>query len=511
MIRCILKGQINSLHSFKKKELLSQGKYFLINKYSTIVNEKKSKICIVGSGPAALYTAQYILKSLPEVKKSIDIFEKLPVPFGLVRYGVAPDHQDVKNVINSFTDTLKNENVNFFGNIGIGSELYIKELISNYNCVVLAYGSHSENYLNVPGEKNFLNFISAKDLVGWYNGLPGSENFNVDLTGKKAVIIGAGNVALDIARILLSPVENLATTDISAKALKLIREKNSINDVTIVARRGILNAAFTIKELRELTKIKSIKCEISVEENFKSLNTEQILTKLARPRKRLTEFMLKMTNQNNNSVSKTLKFAFLRSPVEILGDSDSKKVSGVKFRMNEYNLDFIKSLEKANTEDILNKIPCTQINNIDPEIIPADLVVRSIGFKNVSIDPDLPFDKKTGVILNDKGKVANKDGLYCTGWIKRGPRGVIVDTTTDANETAKKLCTDLKEATSDQLLNEKPGTEGVIELLKQRNIQYVDKYGWKKIDEEEIRRGKAIGKPRDKIQKIDEMLRISRE
>lgn len=264
----------------------------------------------------------------------------------------------------------------------------------------------------------------AKDLVGWYNGLPGSENFKADLTGKKAVIIGAGNVALDIARILLSPVENLSTTDISAEALAHIRDTNTIDDVTIVARRGILNAAFTIKELRELTKIKSIKCDISVEENFKNLNIEQVLTKLSRPRKRLTEFMLKMTISSDTSVTKTLKFAFLKTPVEILGDNDSKKVTGVKFKRNEYNIDFIKSLEKADSEDILNKIPCTQIKDADAEILPADLVIRSIGFKNVSIDPDLPFDKKTGVILNDKGKVDGKDGLYCTGWIKRGPRGL---------------------------------------------------------------------------------------
>ncbi len=172
-----------------------------------------------------------------------------------MRYGVAPDHQDVKNVINSFTETLKLENVNFFGNVSIGTDLRIAELEEAYDAVVLAYGSHSENYLNVPGEKSFTNMISAKELVSLYNGLPESEKFNIDIRGKRALIVGAGNVAIDIARILLSPLEKLAQTDISATALEMFKQNRRIEHVTILARRGILNAAFTLKELRELTKI----------------------------------------------------------------------------------------------------------------------------------------------------------------------------------------------------------------------------------------------------------------
>lgn len=217
-----------------------QSKYVLenlIRSYSTTNDLKFTpKICIVGSGPAALYTAQYVLKHFKTVQPNIDIYEKLPVPFGLVRYGVAPDHQDVKNVINSFTETLKKPNVNFIGNVNIGVELKINELIDAYNCVVLAYGSHGENYLNIPGEKEFENFISAKDFVSWYNGLPHSENIKIDLNTKKAVIIGAGNVAIDIARLLLSPIKKLELTDISAQALETFKKTNRVEHVSIIAR-----------------------------------------------------------------------------------------------------------------------------------------------------------------------------------------------------------------------------------------------------------------------------------
>lgn len=208
-----------------------------IKSYST-PSKQPTKIAIIGSGPAALYTAQYVLKNIDKEYPPpiIDIYEKLPVPFGLVRYGVAPDHQDVKNVINSFTETLKKPNVNFIGNVNIGVELKINELVDAYNCVVLAYGSHGENYLNIPGEKGFKNMISAKDFVSWYNGLPQSENIQIDLNTKKAVIIGAGNVAIDIARLLLSPIKKLEQTDISARALEVFKNNNTVEHVSIVAR-----------------------------------------------------------------------------------------------------------------------------------------------------------------------------------------------------------------------------------------------------------------------------------
>ena len=317
---------------------------------------------------------------------------------------------------------MRNENVNFFGNISIGNDISIKELLNAYDCVVLAYGSHSENYLNIPGEKS-ANVISAKDFVSWYNGLPGAESFQINLSAKKAVIIGAGNVAIDIARILLSPIENLEKTDISTKALELIKETNQIEEITIVARRGILNAAFTIKELRELTKIGSIECQIDMA-NFEAIQIDKTLDKLARPRKRITEFMLKISqsNQTPSLSSKKLKIEFLKTPVRILSN-DSAQVVGVEFQKNKYDWNFATSDVDLSNEDKLNALPVTAIDGEPVQTLPANLVIRSIGFKNVSIDKSIPFDKKTGVVLNNHGKVIDVNGLYCTGWIKRGPRG----------------------------------------------------------------------------------------
>ncbi|RNA27514.1 NADPH:adrenodoxin mitochondrial [Brachionus plicatilis] len=463
------------------------------------------KVCIVGSGPAALYTAQYLLKNLNSNNLSIDVFEKLPVPFGLVRYGVAPDHQDVKNVINSFTETLKNKQVNFFGNVSIGTDLKIGELLGAYNSVVLAYGSMGDNYLNIPGEKEFSNVISARDIVSLYNGLPNSENLKIDLNGPEAVIIGAGNVAIDVARMLVSPIDKLAQTDISSFALDLFKSQNKIEHVSIVARRGVLNAAFTLKELRELTKLDSVECRLDAE-NFSHIDLENLLSKLARPRRRITEFLYNLSQQSQSSgPKKVIELKFLKTPLEILGN-DHKQVSGVKFKNNKYKFDLNSLDQDLDSDEKLSSIPIVEDSEKQVEVMSCGLLVKSIGYKNVSIDSEIPFDKKSGVVPNDKGKVIGKEGLYCTGWIKRGPRGVIVDTTSDAYETAQKLYADLVSTGVD-----KPGAEKIAEILKKRNVRFVDKEGWDRIDQAEIKRGKEIGKPREKLQSIDEMLKVALE
>jgi len=336
--------------------------------------------------------------------------------------------------------------------------------------------------------------------------LPDSENLKVDLSCKRAIIIGAGNVAIDIARILLSPVEKLEKTDITAKSIDLIKKTNTIENVSIVARRGVLNAAFTIKELRELTKIESIDCVIDPK-NFEDIDIARTLGKLSRPRKRITEFMFNLSNKKTaNSSKKKVNLVFLKTPIEILGQSGVEKpvVTGVKFKSNKYDFDFTRSDIKLDTEEALNAIPVVPDSEQDFEIMPGDLIIRSIGFKNVNIDKDIPFDKKTGTVSNEHGKVIGKEGLYCTGWIKRGPRGVIVDTTTDALETAKKICTDLN-----TLSGEKEGANQITQLLNERKVRFVDKDGWSKIDQEEIKRGKLRGKPREKFQKIEEMLDVA--
>ena len=363
---------------------------------------------------------------------------------------------------------------------------------------MLAYGSHSENYLNIPGESKLKNIISAKDFVGWYNGLPENKNLNMDLNCSNAVIIGAGNVALDIARILLSSIEKLNKTDITSDSLEQIRTKNKVNKVTIVARRSVFNAAFTLKELREITKLENVYTEFDLKD-FENVKMVELLEKLDRPRKRLIEYIYKNNaiQNNNDNKNRTLSFKFLLKPIEI--SSTTTAVEEVKFQKSNFKFDETKPF------DIDNLIfsDTNEIKKLD-----TGLLIRSIGYKNVNIDnTEIPFDKKLGVIPNENGRVLNKNGLYCTGWIKRGPKGVIVDTTSDAYETANQLCKDLSEIGEDK--PKKIGGKEIINLLKFRNVNVVDKIGWLKIDSEELKRGKLVGKPREKLSSIEEMLKVA--
>ena len=497
---------------------------------ASVVVKATPKICIVGSGPAAMYTAQYTLSHMArDMRPTIDILERLPVPFGLVRYGVAPDHQDVKNVINSFTQTLRDERVNYLGNVNIGVDVRLSELHAAYDCVVLAYGSHSENYLNVPGERECANVVSAKDIVSFYNGLPEASqssnppNVSIDFSGKRAIIVGAGNVAIDIARILLTPCDKLATTDISQRALDAFRASRHVEHVSIVARRGILNAAFTLKELRELTKIPTIRCHIDPG-HFRDICVEQTLTKLERPRRRLLEFMYNLSKQQQQpspetATQKRIDFVFLRTPIEIRCESSSNggRVSSVRFAANKYAVDFSAADLKLDSEEALNALSVVAADERadDSELtMPAELVVRSIGYKNVNIDEYIPFDKKRGVVLNEMGRVCGRSGMYCTGWIKRGPRGVIVDTTSDAYETARQMCNDLASSLASHSHSSasqptKRGTQQLLELLRARGVKYVDKEGWRRIDTEEKRAGQLAGKPREKLQSVNDMLSVA--
>lgn len=294
----------------------------------------KIRVCVVGSGPAGFYLTQNLLKFREKFPLTVDIIEKAPVPFGLVRYGVAPDHPEVKNVIHTFTRIGEDKDVRFIGNIDIGKSIRLEELNKFYHIVVLAYGASTERRLNIPGEENFENVFSAKDFVGWYNGVPSNAKLNPKLeTTDRALIIGMGNVAIDCARILLSPIDQLAKTDITESALEQLR-KSRIRNVTIVARRGPLNAAFTIKELRELIKLKTVRLDLNPDD-FSSIDSK-VLEQLDRPRKRLTELLLKTLRTDVANAEKTCSFKFNHRPKSIHG---GKRVEYVEFEsMNNQKL-----------------------------------------------------------------------------------------------------------------------------------------------------------------------------
>ncbi|KAK3919324.1 NADPH:adrenodoxin oxidoreductase, mitochondrial [Frankliniella fusca] len=444
---------------------------------------KCAKICIVGGGPAGFYAAQHIIKTLPQCE--IDIFERLPVPFGLVRFGVAPDHPEVKNVINTFTKTAKSPQVRFVGNVNFGIDINLQDLKESYHAVILTYGAEQDKTFGIPGE-NLQNVISAREFVGWYNGLPRDKDLNVDLSNESVVILGQGNVAVDAARMLLSPLDELKKTDITEHALAKLAD-SKVKSVYLVGRRGPMQVAFTIKELREMINLKGCS-SIFEKEHFRGI--PNLIPNLVRPRKRLTELLVKSALETSpKPSSKEFRPLFLRSPLAILGDS---RVTGVEFGLN--------TLEGTELEN-QRAIPTGE-----REVITSGMVLRSIGYKSVCPDPSIPFDNKRGRVINTKGRVEH--GVYSAGWLSTGPVGVILSTMSNAFETGANVLDDIRQEVIN--LNEiRPGINAIISKLDAKGVQTVSFDGWEKIDKEEVTRGKALGKPREKIVDIKEMLQIA--
>ncbi|XP_069785544.1 NADPH:adrenodoxin oxidoreductase, mitochondrial isoform X2 [Narcine bancroftii] len=448
------------------------------------VSDPEIKVCIVGSGPAGFYTAQHLLKY--HKSTVIDIYEKQPVPFGLVRFGVAPDHPEVKNVVNAFTQTALQVRCSFHGNITVGKDVSIEELKQAYHVLVLSYGAETNRLLGIPGE-NLQGVYSASSLVGWYNGLPENRHLNPELNNETAVILGHGNVALDIARILLSPIDMLKKTDITAHSLEAL-QNSKVKRVVIVGRRGPLQVAFTIKELREMIKLPDTRL-LYDPSDFEGL--KHTVKDLPRPRRRLIELMIKAAlemnsekeAENRGAATKEWCLRFLRSPLQIIPSDDGKRVGGIRLSVTKLE-GSAESAKAIQTEDI--------------EDLECGLVLSSIGYKSHPIDPSVPFDQREGLIPNKLGRVLHAPGMYCSGWVKRGPVGVIATTMNDSFETADSVLQDVKSGRLDVSAS-KGGFKVIEALLEQRGICPVSFSGWKKIDCFEVAKGKKAGKPREKL------------
>nr|CBN81168.1 adrenodoxin oxidoreductase, mitochondrial [Dicentrarchus labrax] len=456
----------------------------------------RPKVCIVGSGPAGFYTAQHLIKARPDV--DVDIYERLPVPFGLVRFGVAPDHPEVKNVIKTFTQTAKHTCCSFYGNVTVGKDVSVGELQQAYHAVVLSYGAEGNRSMGVPGE-DLAGVYSAKDFVGWYNGLPSCQELSPDLSCETAVILGQGNVALDVARILLSPIDILKKTDITQPALEALAESH-VRRVLIVGRRGPVQIACTIKELREMVNLPDTRPEM-VAADFEGV--KDAVKDLPRPRKRLTELMLKTAmeipgekeQERRNNASRVWSFRFFRSPIEIMADPDNKRTAGIRLAVNklEGSGDGARAVLTGEVEDVS-----------------CGLVISSIGYKSLPIDPSVPFDSSKAIVPNSMGRVQQAAGLYCSGWLKTGPTGVIATTMNNSFDTARSLVEDMDSGTLD-ISAAKPGSQSISGLLEKRGVKPVIFSDWEKIDSVEMSRGEAAGKPREKLLTVEEMLQVARK
>ncbi|CAB3237148.1 unnamed protein product [Arctia plantaginis] len=457
---------------------------------SSTIKKPPRQVCIVGAGPAGFYAAMHLTKNLDSV--NIDFIEKLPVPFGLIRYGVAPDHPEVKNVINQFTKVARHANVNFYGNVTLGKDIQLHQLRQHYDAVLLTYGAEEDKVLGIENE-DAGNVIAARSFVGWYNGLPSDKDLKIDLSCKTAAILGQGNVALDVARILLSPIDELRKTDITEHAVSALA-KSKVKEVYLVGRRGPLQVAFTIKELREQLKLKNCST-IWRKKDFE--HVEDVVPNLERPRKRLTELMLKSLNESGKSVddlnSNYFKPIFFRSPKKFIVDSNHK-VTGVELTCNKL------------VGEKLEDQKC--IPTHEQEILNCNLVFRSIGYKSIKADNDIMF--LNGLVPSNKGVVddSNPDlaKLYVSGWLGTGPVGVILHTMGNSFQVAKVMCEHLTGADT----KIKGGFQEIKKIISVNNNNFVDWDGWEKIDKYEIEQGKKLGKPREKICSIQKMIEVSR-
>jgi adrenodoxin-NADP+ reductase len=384
----------------------------------------------------------------------------------------------VKNVINTFTKTAQNPNFNFYGNLSLGKDISLTTLRELYDVVILAYGTDIDSQLGIPGEDS-KNVISAREFVAWYNGLPSYENLTPDLSGDVAIIIGQGNVAVDVARILLSPLGKLRTTDITEYTIESL-SRSKIKEVYMVGRRGPCQAAFTIAELREMLKLPNVST-IWRAEDFKDI--PQVLDKLSRPKKRIAELMLKSLNENSQNHERKFYPVFFRSPLKINGNSH---VSSVDFCIN----DLIDN----------QSVPTDRHENIA-----GQLVCRSIGYKSISVDNSINFDTKKGRVNNSNGRVLKSgtdevdNGLYVAGWLGTGPSGVILTTMNNGFSIAQTIIDDFKEGKI------KAGNGQGLDPRKYNAVMWND---WLKIDKVEMEKGKGLNKPREKIHSIEEMLNI---
>ncbi|XP_063149253.1 NADPH:adrenodoxin oxidoreductase, mitochondrial isoform X2 [Candoia aspera] len=414
--------------------------------------EFRPRICIVGSGPAGFYTAQHLLKH--HKLTQVDIYEKLPVPFGLVRFGVAPDHPEVKS-----------------------------------------YGAEDNRALGIPGE-DLEGVYTARAFVGWYNGLPENKDLKPDLSSETAVILGHGNVALDIARVLLSPLEILRKTDITEESFSALAS-SKVKRVFLIGRRGPLQVAFTIKELREMINLPSVRPFLDPTD-FRDLG--DAIKDIPRPKKRLIELMVKTALEEPPeevggrwaSAPKEWRLKFLRSPLEVLPTIDGKRARAIQLAVTR--------LEGAG--GAVKAVPTGEV-----EELRSGLIFSSIGYKSLPIDPAVPFDSEQGVIPNNSGRVLGAPGLYCSGWVKRGPTGVIITTMNDSFDTAQSVLEDLQSGAL-ELSAAKEGFDLVSHILRSRGVHPVSFLDWEKINAVEVARGKLAGKPREKIVDQEEMLEL---
>lgn len=446
------------------------------------------RAAIIGAGPSGFYAAGMLLKA----GFTVDLYDVLPTPYGLVRAGVAPDHPKIKAVTRVFDKTAKHADFRFFGGVELGVDLARSELLERYHAVVYAMGTSDDNRLGIPGE-DLPGSHAATQFVAWYNGHPHHTDHEYDLSVERAVVIGNGNVAIDVARMLVLPPDELAATDTADHAIAVLNSSR-LEEVVVLGRRGPVQAAFTNPELRELGEL--TRAEIVIEAADLELDpaSQDMLGAADGTTTRNVELMRGYAARTPDPVHpkpQRVVLRFLRSPIALLGDG---RVEAVRVAVNRI---------EAGADGRLQAVP----TGVEEEI-PCGLVVRSIGYRGVEV-PGIPFDARRGLICNRDGRVVDHAGAaltgeYVVGWIKRGPSGVIGTNKKDAADTVARVLED-----RDAGALGTPEHEPTEEWIAARAPRAVTWSGWSAIDEHETARGAQHGRPRVKIVRTDELHHVA--
>jgi ferredoxin--NADP+ reductase len=468
-----------------------------------MTDETPIRIAVIGSGPAGFYAAGHLLKASPQIE--VDMLERLPTPWGLVRSGVAPDHPKIKSVTRIYEKTAAHESFRYFGNVTFGLHVSRAELLERYHAVVYATGSPSDRPLGIDGE-DLPGSHAATEFVGWYNGHPDHTDLEVDLlSAERALVIGNGNVAIDVARMLVLAPSELAPTDTADHALEVLAQ-SAVREVIVLGRRGPAQAAFTNPELLELGELADADIVVDPDELERALSVHDAEAQADATSRRNVEILRAYAARPQAGHAKRIVLRFLLSPTALLAGANGR-IGSVEFARNEL----------VPTPDGGLRAQATD----ERETIDAGLVFRAIGYRGMPL-PDVPFDERSAVILNERGRVldpatgARLAGEYVVGWIKRGPSGVIGTNKKDAQETVDAMLDDLalkgeNGAGAPEAVHvpANPDAGAVEALLRERQPELVTYSGWESIDRHERALGEAAGRPRVKLTRMDELLRVA--
>jgi ferredoxin--NADP+ reductase len=447
-------------------------------------------VAIVGSGPSGYFAAASLLKFADAAEDNdvrVDMLEMLPTPWGLVRSGVAPDHPKIKTISKTFEKTALDPRFRFFGNVAVGDHVQAAELAERYDAVIYAVGAQADRSLNIPGEE-LPGSVAAVDFVGWYNAHPHFEGMAPDISSGRAVVVGNGNVALDVARILVTDPDILANTDIADHALASLNDRG-VEEVVIVGRRGPLQATFTTLELRELGDLEGLGgVDVVIDPADLADISDEDAEAAGKTVRQNLKVLRGYAEREPSPGKRRIVFRFRTSPMEIKGD---ERVESIVLGRNE--------LVSDDNGRIVAKDTGTR------EEMPAQLVVRAVGYRGIPT-PGLPFDEKSGTIPHTDGRVDGRPNEYVVGWIKRGPSGVIGSNKKDSQSTVDTLVSDLGAAALADRNDDH--AEDLVEWLLSRQPKLVTDDHWKLIDEHERSTGEPHGRPRVKLTSVADLLRI---